>query len=41
MPNYYLELPEGYKIKKVVDAKKDKKLIVLLTNIYILEKISL
>lgn len=30
MPNYYLELPEGYKTKKIVDAKKDKKLIVLL-----------
>jgi hypothetical protein len=33
MPNYYLELPEGYKIKKIVDAKKDKKLIILMNII--------
>lgn len=30
MPNYFLELPAGYKVAKVVDAKEDKKFILLM-----------
>ncbi|MBQ8293667.1 MAG: DUF3267 domain-containing protein [Bacilli bacterium] len=53
MPNYYHELPEGYKVAKVVDAKEDKKfafwmnfwaaiiMIVTIVSLFFIKKIDL